>query len=169
MTGADWSGWRRPGLPIARRCRPGVHYARIVACSPSRPSGTGAEGLRVEGAGCDGAECVWADGADGVGGGVEEVGGGEGVAAGVGEITRAQFCCGEVDEGEDAATAGGRWELVERGRARSISESSALDAILSALNEFEGDLQLGKPDREAGRERGTIDGPTAANAPPQLA
>ena len=46
---------------------------------------------------------------------MEEVGGGDGVSAGVGEITRAQFCCSEVDECEDAATAGGRWELVECG------------------------------------------------------
>jgi hypothetical protein len=75
----------------------------------------GAQGLRVERPGCGSAEGAQADGAGGVGGAVEKVSGGDGVAAGVGEIACAQLCCGEVDEGEDAATAGGRWELVECG------------------------------------------------------
>ena len=46
---------------------------------------------------------------------MDEVDSGEGVAAGVGEITRAHFCRGEVNEREDAATAGVRWELIECG------------------------------------------------------
>ena len=75
----------------------------------------GAQSLRVKKAGCGDAECAQAVCAGGVGGGVEEVGGGDGVAAGVGEIARAHLCCGEVNEREDAAPAGGRWELVECG------------------------------------------------------
>jgi hypothetical protein len=46
---------------------------------------------------------------------VEKVSSGDGVAAGVGEVTRAHLCRGEVNKREDAATAGGRGELIERG------------------------------------------------------
>src|SRR5205823_1450798 len=73
------------------------------------------QGLRVKRPGCDGAECAQADCAGRVGGGVEKVSGGDGVAAGVGEVTRAHLCRGEVNKREEAATAGGRGELIERG------------------------------------------------------
>jgi hypothetical protein len=46
---------------------------------------------------------------------VEEVSGGDGVAAGVGDIARAQLRHGEISQREDAGTAGGRGQLIERG------------------------------------------------------
>lgn len=72
----------------------------------ARWSSRGAQGLRVKRPDCDGAKCAQTDCAGHVSGAVEKVGGGDGVAAGVGEITRAQLCCGEGNEREDAATAG---------------------------------------------------------------
>jgi hypothetical protein len=75
-----------------------------------------------------GAQCPWVEGRaavarkarsrvapSGVGGVVEEVSGGDGVAAGVGEIARARICHGEISQREDAGTAGGRGQLIERG------------------------------------------------------
>ncbi len=46
---------------------------------------------------------------------MEQLGGAEGMAAGVGEMARAQLGHGEIDQDEDALTAQGGWELVERG------------------------------------------------------
>jgi hypothetical protein len=45
---------------------------------------------------------------------MEQLGGGDGVVAGVGETAGAQLGHGEVDQDEDALTAGGGRELIKR-------------------------------------------------------
>ena len=78
----------------------------------------GAESAGADGAGCGGTERAQTGGAGGVRSAVEEVSGAEGMVAGVGEMARPQLGRGEIDQDEDALTAGGGRELVERGGER---------------------------------------------------